>query len=160
MKLVLRMLIVAVVLAFVWEVGYLAAQGTDPIIGTWELNLAKSKFSPGPPPKSDIRTFETAGAGVKFTAKIIDAEGKSITGGYTASDDGRNHPLTGNPDADTVAMRRIDPLSVEFTLKKSGKIVQTATRVMSQDRKTYTLTFKGTDAKGQQVNGVMVFERR
>jgi len=56
----------------------LSAQATDPASGTWELNLAKSKFSPGPPPKSLTRTFEVTGADVKYTMKGIDAEGKPI----------------------------------------------------------------------------------
>ncbi len=46
----------------------LSAQAADPASGTWELNLAKSKFSPGPPPKSLTRTFEATGADVKYTA--------------------------------------------------------------------------------------------
>jgi hypothetical protein len=34
---------------------------SNPLIGTWKLNLAKSKFSPGPPPKSQTLTFEGRG---------------------------------------------------------------------------------------------------
>jgi hypothetical protein len=32
--------------------GTMLAQPTDPQVGTWKLNLAKSKYSPGPAPKS------------------------------------------------------------------------------------------------------------
>ena len=46
---------------------------SSPLIGTWKLNLAKSKFSPGPPPKSQTLTFEGAGQDLKNTAETIDA---------------------------------------------------------------------------------------
>src|SRR2546426_10145346 len=39
----------------------LLAQGTDPVVGTWELNVVKSKYSPGPAPKSEMRTYVVAG---------------------------------------------------------------------------------------------------
>jgi hypothetical protein len=39
----------------------LSAYASDPLTGTWELNLEKSKFSPGPPPKSQTRTYEVTG---------------------------------------------------------------------------------------------------
>jgi hypothetical protein len=57
-------------------------------------------------------------------------------------------------------MKRIDAGRVDSTLKKAGKIVQSATRVMSQGGKVYTLTVKGTDAKGQPINSVMAYEKR
>jgi hypothetical protein len=37
------------------------AQTPVPGLGTWKLNLAKSKFSPGPAPKSAMVTFTAAG---------------------------------------------------------------------------------------------------
>jgi hypothetical protein len=39
-------------------------------------------------------------------------------------------------------------------------VVQTSTRVVSKDGKTLTLTAKGTNAKGQAVNDVLVFDKR
>src|SRR5215470_17760684 len=70
---------------------------TDPFIGTWKLNLAKSKYSPGPSPKSQTVTHEAVGQGVKFTAKGTDAEGKPIDFQFTANYDGKDYPVTGNP---------------------------------------------------------------
>ena len=35
-------------------IGSLSAQ-TDPFLGTWKLNVKKSKFVPGPPRKSETR---------------------------------------------------------------------------------------------------------
>ena len=37
------------------------AQAKDPFVGTWTMNPAKSKYSPGPAPKSATSTYEAAG---------------------------------------------------------------------------------------------------
>ena len=133
---------------------------TDPFIGTWKLNLAKSKFSPGPPPKSQMATYEAVGQGVKITVKITDAEGKPIDIQSTANFDGKDYPVTGSPDFDTVAQKRINANTIEFTRKKAGKVVSTATRVASKDGKTHTLTDKGVNAKGEKISNTLVYEKQ
>src|SRR5215475_6618363 len=95
---------------------------TDPFIGTWKLNLAKSKFSPGPPPKSQTVTYEAIGQGVKITVKGTDAEGKPIDIQSTANYDGKDYPVTGDPNVDMIALKRIDQHTVEFARKKGGKV--------------------------------------
>ena len=45
------------------------AQAKDPFVGTWNMNLAKSKYSPGPAPKSTTSTYEAAGKGYKVSVK-------------------------------------------------------------------------------------------
>lgn len=137
-----------------------AAQGTDPIIGTWVLNVAKSKFSPGPAPKSETRTYVVAGKEIKATSTGVGADGKPTAGEWMIVTDGRDTPLTGNPDADVLSLKQIDAFSTQFTLKKAGKVVITGTRAISKDGKVMTITNKGTNAKGQTVDDVLVFEKR
>jgi hypothetical protein len=138
----------------------LSAQAADPAAGTWELNVAKSTFSPGPAPKSLTRTFEVNGADVKYSAKGVDAAGKPTLMEYTAKYDGKDYPVAGSPDFDTISLKQVDPATSVATLKKGGKLVQTTTRVVSKDGKTLTLTVKGKNAKGQAVNNVMVFDKQ
>ncbi len=147
-------------LALGFPVTSLSAQAADPASGTWELNLAKSKFSPGPPPESLTRTFEVNGEDVKYTLKGIDAEGKPILVEFTAKYDGKDYPVTGSKDFDAISLRRVDVVTAEGTSKKAGKVVQTSKRVVSKDGKTLTLTVKGTNAKGQAVNNVSVYDKR
>jgi len=137
-----------------------AAQGTDPIVGTWVLNVAKSKFSPGPAPKSESRTYVAAGKDIKVTLAGVGADGTSTAGGWTLAADGRDVPMTGNPNADTLSLKPIDAFKVQFALKKAGKVVITGTRTISSDGKVMTITNKGTNAKGQAVDDVLVFEKR
>jgi hypothetical protein len=140
--------------------GTLAAQGTDPIVGTWELNVAKSTYSPGPAPKSETRTYVVAGQDIRATAKSMDSAGKLTTAEWTVNYDGKDRPQTGNPDADTLSLKRVDAFTAEWAQKRAGKVVITGTRTISRDGKAMTITTKGTNAKGQTINNVEVFEKR
>ena len=133
---------------------------TDAFIGTWKLNLAKSKFSPGPPLKSDTLTYEAVGQGVKATVKGSDAEGKPLDFQYTANYDGKDYPVTGNPDWDATSLKRIDAYKSESTHKKAGKVVGTITRVVAKDGKTLTITETGVNAKGEKISNTLVFEKQ
>jgi hypothetical protein len=138
----------------------LPAQGTDPIVGTWELNVAKSKYSPGPAPKSETRTYVVSGQDIKATSKGVDGAGKPTAGEWAINYDGKDRPQTGNPDAETLSLKRVDALTTEFTQKRAGKAVMTGTRIISRDGKVMTITTKGTNATGQTINDVAVFEKR
>ena len=159
MRTFLRGAVVGVVVAGVSGI-LLIAQATDPVVGTWELNVAKSKFSPGPAPKSETRTYVVSGQEIKGTAKGVDSEGKAVAVEWTAVDDGKDRPVTGTADLDMLSMKRIDSHTVESTHKRAGKVVATARRTVSKDGKTLTITTKGTNAKGQPINNVQVFEKR
>ena len=160
MKTCVHALAFGAVLALGVPIMSLSAQAADPAAGTWELNVAKSTFSPGPAPKSLTRTFEVTGADVKYTLKGIDAEGKPTLVQYSAKYDGKDYPVTGSQDFDAISLKRVDAATAQATLKKGGKAVQTTTRVVSKDGKTLTLTTTGKDAKGQAVNNVLVFDKR
>ena len=157
MKRVLMPFVVVFVLA--WGAASVWAQ-TDPAVGTWKLNPAKSKYDPGPVPKSNTIVITKAGNGIKVSAKGVDAEGNPTTTDYTVVYDKKDVPVKGTPAYDTVAASRIDPNTTQLTRKKGGKVVQTATRAISSDGKTMTVTTTGTDEKGRKVNNVAVFDRQ
>jgi hypothetical protein len=135
------------------------AQG-DAFIGTWVLNVAKSKYTPGPVPKAQTSVYEAAGQGVKVTTKGTGADGKPTTTVFTASYDGKDYAVTGNPDWDATTLKRVDSHNVEFTRKRAGKVVMTGTNVVSKDGKTRTVTTMGTNAQGQKINNVGVYEKK
>ena len=137
-----------------------AAQAKDPVIGTWVLNLAKSKYNPGPVPKSGTRTYSMSGTMVKSVIDQVGADGKATTDGYAAAYDGKDYPFTGSGTADMIALTRVDANTVDASLKKSGKEVSRTHRVISKDGKTMTLTTNGTGANGEKVNNVVVFDRK
>ena len=139
-------------------VGTPFAQG-DSQVGVWHLNVAKSKYSPGPGPKSGTTKIEAAGAGTKVTVDQVAADGAKVHYEFTANYDGKDAPVTGNPNADTVARTRIDAATVQTISKKGGKVTLTQTSAVSSDGKTRTVTTKGVNASGQQVNNVAVYEK-
>jgi hypothetical protein len=137
-----------------------AAASADPHVGTWKLSLAKSKYSPGPAPKEVTMKIEAKGAGFRLTQTGTDATGKPIKVDFTANYDGKDTPVTGVSNTDTIAVKRVDANTSESTLKKAGKVVMTVTSVVSKDGKTRTSTFKGTDPAGKPVNNVAVYDKQ
>jgi hypothetical protein len=135
-----------------------AAQG-DPHVGTWVLNVAKSNYTPGPVPKAQTSVYAAAGEGLKVTTSATSADGKPTKGEFSIVFDGKDHPAT-NPDWDTVSSKRVDSHTIEFTRKKAGKVVQTATSVVSKDGKTRTVTSTGVNAQGQKLKNVGVYEKK
>jgi len=94
--------------------------------GTWKLNLAKSHYDPGPPPKSGTRTIELLANGTRQKTEGVDAGGNRVAYGYTANYDGKDYAITGSGvpnEADSISLKRIDNSTVEATLKKEGKVV-------------------------------------
>ena len=129
-------------------------------MGTWKLNVEKSKFSPGPPLKSLTAKFEPSGKGVRATTEGVGADGKPTATDYTANWDGKDVPMKGSALADTTSLRRVDANTTVRTDKKGGKEVMTLKRTIAKDGKTFTVEVKGTDAKGQPVNNLLLFEKQ
>jgi hypothetical protein len=134
-------------------------QDHDPVIGAWELDVAKSSFDPGPPLKSQRRVYEETASGVKFTLTGISAAGRPMRVEYTAPYDGRDYPLNGSPSVNSVALTRIDRLHVDAVEKKDGTPKFHVTRVISPDENTMTVTSIGTNAKGTKIKNVLFFRR-
>ena len=91
----------------------LSAQASDPRIGTWKLNVAKSKYSPGPAPRSNTLKVEASGQGEKVTTEGVNAEGGRTGIQYTANYDGKDYPITGTLNADMISLKRIDAPSLD-----------------------------------------------
>jgi hypothetical protein len=131
-------------------------------VGTWELNLAKSTFSPGPAPKRQTLTFQKAGPQWTALLQGIDASGKPISpdfGNLVINFDGKDHPTPAD-DYDTTAWKRINPAKYEVIRKRAGKVVLISINVVSNDGKTMTITTTGQNAKGQAVNNVRVYDKQ
>ena len=142
---------------FVGMVGVaVLAQSSDPLVGTWKLNAAKSKGA-----KSGSTTIEAAGKGIKFTVDLVTDDGATSHWGFTANYDGKDVPVTGSgPYGDTVAVTRVDERTTRLTSKNKGKVTATSTIVVAPDGKTRTTTTTGTDAKGQKVDAVSLYEKQ
>lgn len=149
-----------VLLALMLLTGVSLANPDNAWDGTWELNVAKSKFDPGPPLKSQTRTIRTEGDMQTVTIKGANAEGGSVATKSTYRLDGKDYPIIGSADVDALAMKRVDESTVSGAIKRNGKVVSQVTRTLSKDGKVMTVTTKGTNPAGQPMNNVLVFDRR
>lgn len=134
------------------------AQAPDTANGKWTLNVAKSKFSPGPAPKSTTATI-SSGAAYKVVVEAVTGDGTKVNWEYSASFDGKPHPVKGNPDGDMVVVKRVNATTVDSSYTLKGKPTTNNSRVVSADGKTMTVTSTGTNGQGQKINNVQVFER-
>ena len=149
------------VIALTSVLAFAAVAFADNNVGTWKLNLAKSSFSPGPAPKSQMLKIEAWGDdGLKYAADGVGPDGKPTHAEFQAKFDGKDVPFKGNPDADTLAYKRVDANTIQATTKMKGKTTITAKVVVSKDGKTRTLTQTGTDAQGRTVKNVLVYDRQ
>ena len=129
-------------------------------VGTWKLNLAKSKYTEGQAPKSATLLYEPAGAGIKVTVDMMPAHCPAIHYAYSANYDGKDVPVIGNPNGDMAARTPVDPTTTKLVNKKDGQIVSNMTLVDSADGKTLTITTTGKDGKGQNIDSVAVYEKQ
>jgi hypothetical protein len=133
----------------------------DPLFGTWQLNLAKSKFSPGSAPKSMTRTYaEAAQDSISLTINTTSAEGKTATATYTYKNDGKPYPVSGSQDADMASVTRVDALTANFKQLRAGTTIATGVRTLSKDGTTLTVAQKGSHASGAPFDDVMVYDRQ
>jgi hypothetical protein len=138
--------VVVVMLAAVASARVIAE--SNPLLGTWKLNVAKSKYTGSPAPKEMTRTVAADGDSVKYTYAGTAADGSSISYGFTVKYDGKDYPMTGSAPGgvDMIAIKRINANTYEATQKKAGKVTANTKVEISKDGKVTTITSKGTDS--------------
>jgi hypothetical protein len=121
---------------------------SNPLLGTWKLNVAKSKYTGSPAPKEMTRTVAADGDSLKYTYAGTAADGSSISYGFTVKYDGKDYPMTGSAPGgvDMIAIKRINANTYEATQKKAGKVTANTKVEISKDGKVTTITSKGTDS--------------
>jgi len=137
-----------------------SAPPDDPVLGTWKLNVEKSKFIPGPGWQSQTRVYKSTPAGISVSWTGVGASGEKMQVSYTYKYDGRDYPMAGSGSYDTLNAVRIDALTVKSEEKRDGKTVGIAVRSVSPDQKVLTITDEGTNRKGQRFSQVLVFDRQ
>jgi len=137
-----------------------AAQAADNWVGTWKQNVAKSKYSPGPAPKSSLAKTEAWEGGIRTVTDGVGADDKATHTEFSAKFDGKDYPYKGSLAYDTISLKRIDDNTYEASLKGKNKATMTSTNVVSKDGKTRTQTQTGTDAQGRAISNTVVSDRQ
>jgi hypothetical protein len=153
----LLLAIAAILVLALFNSGLTNAQ-TDPFVGTWKLNVAKST----PARKSETRIVESSPTGMKVNVDRTNADGSNQQYSYAANLDGKSYPFTGSAPygADSIAVTLGASNTLTYKLTKGGKVVGTGKSVVSADGKTLTLTSQGTDASGKTVSSVSVYDKQ
>ena len=128
-------------------------------LGTWKLNEAKSKLSPGLPKNLKV-VFEAVGDNIKATVDGVDGQGKPTRNQWTGKFDGKDYPVTGDPTSDARSYKTIDVHTLELTVKKGGKVTITGRIVTSADGKSRSLTASGLDSSGKKVQSTSVYDKQ
>jgi hypothetical protein len=151
-----RSIVLTLALCFVGVAACLAA---DMQLGTWKLNEAKSKLATGAA-KNNTVIYKVAGDNVKVTVDGIDSGGKPTHNEWTGKFDGKDYPVTGDPNSDARSYKKVDDHTLALTVKKGGKVTATGQIVVSADGKSRTVTTSGTDSKGNKVSSTGVYDKQ
>jgi hypothetical protein len=141
------------------SVGVTVGLAANPHMGTWKLNEAKSKFSPGAA-KNKTVVYEAAGDSVKVTVDGVDGDGNPTHNEWTGKFDGKFYPVTGDPTSDLRSYRKINNQTLALTGKKGGKITLTGRIFVSANGRTRTVTTAGTDSKGKRISTSAVYDKQ
>ncbi|MGB2636401.1 MAG: hypothetical protein WAM58_20895 [Candidatus Acidiferrum sp.] len=135
---------------------------SNPLVGTWKLDVTKSKFDPGPAPKSLTRTVEAQVDGVKYSFEGVATDGKPITYSFSVKFDGKDNPIAGSipSGADTISAKRTDSNHFVATLKKGDKLLGTSKVTVSKDGKVTTVDSSGVSAAGVKTHDVQVYDKQ
>ena len=135
----------------------------DPFVGTWKINLAKSTYDPArltPKRGATIKREAYGTDAYRVTADLPDSEGGTMLIEYLATLDGKDCRLTGSPDYDSVALRRLDANTLISVNKLGGVVTRMMRIVISKDGKTSTSDQVGYNAQGVAFHNVAVSERQ
>jgi hypothetical protein len=131
----------------------------DPFAGTWKINLDKSKYKTGSPPKEQTAMIAESGSDLDVTISGTAADGSAIMSHYTVPAQGGEGKIIQSP-YEAVSGKRIGPNEREVRYSKGGKVVLTTHNRLSADGKTVTVNVKGTNAQGQPMDAVVVYDKQ
>jgi hypothetical protein len=137
-----------------------ASFATDSNIGTWKLNEAKSKIPAGISKNTTVVYTAAPGDNVKAAIEGVDATGKPVHSEWTGKFDGKDYPVTGDPNVDSRSIQKVDEHHYNVANKKDGKVTTSGTIVTSADGKSRTLTTSSTDATGKKKDATFVYEKQ
>jgi hypothetical protein len=129
------------------------------MMGTWKLNEAKSKLSPGTT-KNNTVVYEASGDNIKCTIDGVDGQGKPSHLEWTGKFDGKDYPLSGDPNANMRSYKKINAHTTEGITKKDEKVTGKSRIVVSADGKSRTVTTDLTDAAGKKTHSVTVYDKQ
>ena len=156
-----RFATIATILIMVMSVASTVLAQTDRFVGTWKLNVKKSKFVQGPTLKSETRIVSQGPFGMAVSVKTVNGDGSTQEFEYTADLQGKSNPMVGQGPygANTIATNLTTPNTIQSTFSKANNVVATATSTVSNGGKVLTITTRGTDTNGKPLSMIAVYDK-
>ena len=127
--------------------------------GTWKLNAKKSHLGRGMGRNNTVKYEMAFPFRTKVTIDGMDAKGKAMHDEWVGAFDGRDYPVTGDPESDARSYRKIDDRTMEFWVKKGGKVMASGRVVVAPDGKSRTVTTTGMGPKGKKTHTSAVYDK-
>lgn len=137
----------------------LSAFGADQNVGTWKINMEKSKLQNPAAWKGRRMIIESTDNGIRITFEQPMPDGQIQKRVSVRSLDGKENPVEGSP-GHTTTSQRIDYFHIRTTFKTNGKETSALDGTISPDGKTMTNIVKGTDSHGKPFEEIRVFDRQ
>ena len=137
---------------------------SNPLLGSWTLNVAKSSVDYAPLPREELRTYWVTSANeMVFSVEGTDGTGIPYAYGSTAAVDGREYPMPGTGTrngGDTVSWTLVDANTIDAVVWKLGEVVNRARLQVSDDGMVLTITENGTGPDGMPTHGLRIYDRQ
>jgi hypothetical protein len=116
-----------------------ATQKRTPLAGTWQADVAQSKFVGRLPYRSGKMTFVAEADGqMHVTSEVVTANGALFHFEYKGPEDGTALAVTGNPYYDSATIMWQDASTLIRTELRAGKKIGTTRMTLAPDGKTFT----------------------
>ena len=147
--------------AFFFGLTLLLAQNQEPLVGVWQLNLARSTFPSGPQLYARLTcTIEPWQDGLKVTYDIVGVRGGVTHWEWQGRLDGKDYPLQGVDEVTTNAYTRLDALTYGVVTKLDGRMASSTRIVISPDGRTMTVTGAAATPQGQAALNTAIYDKR
>jgi hypothetical protein len=136
----------------------------DPILGTWKVNVAKSKYALGAKvtPKQQTNVVREAVSNqIEVVVTGMRTDGSAISIKWTAPKEGGVMKFQqGGTEGTSAILTVIDPGDWCITVLQNDRQITTYHVVVGKDGKTAREVMKANDAQGKPYEQIQIYERQ
>lgn len=111
----------------------------DPFLGTWKLNVGRSNFNPGPPPKAKTLVYSATAEGILIDETEIEPTGEVLTFKIPYARDGKPTPQNASPAYDMLSVTQLGARTANWKVMRKGEVIGYAKATISPDGRTMTM---------------------
>jgi hypothetical protein len=153
--------IVTAAIALLLTAAILPAQQSNPLVGKWKTNVAKSKYVLGGTGIQQTVQYElVSGGAIRYSSDRVKADGTKSRNEFTAFLNGSTSPYLGVAGRDAIKINKIDPNTYQVTYLNKGQVVQINYWTVSRDGRTLTTVSTGVASDNTVYSRVVVADKQ